>query len=119
MCGMVDIIERAINPCTAFNGTTCIGSGDLKEVALQAKAVIDQHPNASILIFNDLTGGVMDVDFRGNATDVVSRIDGSKAPAAPPRGPGRPKLGVVAREVTLLPRHWEWLATQPGGASVC
>src|SRR3984957_11907417 len=35
-----------------------------------------------------------------------------------PRGRGRPKLGVVAREVTLLPRHWEWLATQPGGASV-
>jgi hypothetical protein len=34
------------------------------------------------------------------------------------RGPGRPKLGVVAREVTLLPRHWDWLATQPGGASV-
>lgn len=33
------------------------------------------------------------------------------------RGPGRPKLGVVAREVTLLPRHWEWLADQPGGAS--
>jgi hypothetical protein len=35
-----------------------------------------------------------------------------------PRGPGRPKLGVVAREVTLLPRHWEWLNAQPGGASV-
>ena len=34
------------------------------------------------------------------------------------RGPGRPKLGVTAREVTLLPRHWEWLAAQPGGASV-
>jgi hypothetical protein len=43
------------------------------------------------------------------------------APSAlpePARGPGRPKLGVVAREVTLLPRHWEWLASQPGGASV-
>ena len=36
----------------------------------------------------------------------------------PPRGPGRPKLGVVAREITLLPRHWDWLAQQTGGASV-
>jgi len=27
-------------------------------------------------------------------------------------------LGVVGREVTLLPRHWEWLNAQPGGASV-
>jgi uncharacterized protein len=25
---------------------------------------------------------------------------------------------VVAREVTLLPRHWDWLAAQPGGASI-
>ena len=35
----------------------------------------------------------------------------------PPRGRGRPKLGVTAREVTLLPRHWDWLAAQPGGTS--
>src|SRR3546814_490284 len=38
--------------------------------------------------------------------------------AEAPRGRGRPKLGVTAREVTLLPRHWDWLAAQPGGASV-
>ena len=38
--------------------------------------------------------------------------------APEPRGRGRPRLGVVAREVTLLPRHWEWLGAQPGGASV-
>ena len=44
---------------------------------------------------------------------------GSSVPAPPTkRGPGRPKLGVVAREVTLLPAHWTWLANQPGGASV-
>lgn len=24
----------------------------------------------------------------------------------------------MPREVTLLPRHWEWLSAQPGGASV-
>jgi hypothetical protein len=40
------------------------------------------------------------------------------AEGAPTRpGAGRPKLGVVAREVTLLPRHWDWLKAQPGGAS--
>jgi len=26
-------------------------------------------------------------------------------------------LGVVSRQVTLLPRHWEWLTDQPDGAS--
>jgi uncharacterized protein len=118
---MHDSIEPAIS-CTAFNGTACIASGDLKAVAVQAKAVIDREPAADVLIFSDLTGGVIDVDYRGTAGEVARRIEASSgasdAPAALPRGPGRPKLGVVAREVTLLPRHWEWLATQPGGASV-
>lgn len=120
--GMNEITERVAIACTAFNGTTCIGSGELKQVALQAKTAIDRGQDALILIFNDLTGAVIDVDFRGTPADVTRRIDTdgqvSNAQAAPPRGPGRPKLGVVAREVTLLPRHWEWLATQPGGASV-
>ena len=44
--------------------------------------------------------------------------DPDPSEADPPRKPGRPKLGVVAREVTLLPRHWAWLNAQPGGASV-
>jgi len=66
---------------------------------------------------------VVDVDLRGGADDVAARLrDTPRAapeePAATTRRPGRPKLGVVAREVTLLPRHWEWLAAQPGGASV-
>jgi uncharacterized protein len=43
---------------------------------------------------------------------------GQASPAPSLRGPGRPKLGVIGREVTLLPRHWDWLASQPGGASV-
>jgi hypothetical protein len=70
---------------------------------------------------------LIDVDFRGTATDVVKRLGVSAPPslvttssaqAEAPRGPGRPRLGVVAREVTLLPRHWDWLNSQPGGASV-
>ena len=119
---MSDILESATIPCTAFKETTCIASGSLKEVALEAKKALDRDQMASILIFDDLTGEVIDVDFRGTTADVGRRLDAraetSNPPAAPPRGPGRPRLGVVAREVTLLPRHWEWLATQPGGASV-
>jgi hypothetical protein len=65
----------------------------------------DNHPQTRA--FDDATGKPIDLDYR------------NVAPAAPaaPRGPGRPRLGVSAREVTLLPRHWEWLAAQPGGAS--
>ena len=65
-----------------------------------------------MLVFEDATGKRVDLDLRGSDEEVAWRL------APPPRGPGRPKLGVVAREVTLLPRHWEWLNAQPGGASV-
>lgn len=115
---MAEIVEPTSIPCTAFAGTTCLGSGDLKDVALLVKSLLDHDDSVPVLIFNDLTGGVVDVDFRGTAADVGRWIELAYRPAPPPRGPGRPKLGVVAREVTLLPRHWEWLATQPGGASV-
>ncbi|WP_201860787.1 DUF2239 family protein [Microvirga soli] len=102
---------------TAFAGTRRIATGDLASVAARAKAVLDQDEGASILVLDDETCRVFEVDFRGTAEDVAKRLEPiSGKPEA--RGPGRPKLGVVAREVTLLPRHWEWLNTQPGGASV-
>jgi hypothetical protein len=116
--------------CTAFEGTRRIASGVLEQVALTTKAVMDRGAGAPVLIFDDRTGEQLEVDFRGTAADVVARLaapTGTNAgagareaePAAEPaRGPGRPKLGVVAREVTLLPRHWDWLNRQPGGASV-
>ncbi len=109
-------------PCTAFGGTVRIASGALRDVALKAKAVIDADATAQILIFDDATAHPVEVDFRGTPTDVLNRLEkdvSAKAePARPRRGPGRPKLGVAAREVTLLPRHWDWLSKQPGGASV-
>ncbi len=108
--------------CTAFQGVTRIASGPLAEVAAKVKAVIDSGEPSTILIFDDVTAEPVEVDFRGSLEDVIARLSerSESVPAAPPeqRGPGRPKLGVVAREVTLLPRHWEWLARQPGGASV-
>jgi hypothetical protein len=109
----------------AFEGERRIGSGELRDVARAAKQTLARYPEASILIFNGNTSALVDVDFRGSIDDVLARIPLPEAPAADedtavaaPRGPGRPKLGVVAREITLLPRHWDWLAQQKGGASV-
>jgi hypothetical protein len=114
--------ERAGARCTAFHGTACIASGELSAVALAAKAVVDEGATSTILVFDDVTGEFVDIDYRGTPADVArrveSRVEGVAGSEETPRGPGRPKLGVVAREVTLLPRHWEWLATQPGGASI-
>lgn len=114
-----------ITACTAFAGTKRLATGALIEVASAASAELKRDAKASILIFDDATARPIDVDLRGSAKDIAKRL----AAIAPeiviptgvelgPRGPGRPKLGVVAREVTLLPRHWEWLAEQPGSASV-
>jgi hypothetical protein len=103
---------------TAFNGNQLLASGDLSAVLAQTKPVIDGGSH-TVLVFNDHTGQPRDFDWRGSIDDVLSRLASDDLPAVPaPRGPGRPKLGVVAREVTLLPRHWDWLASQPGGASV-
>ncbi len=106
--------------CTAFAGPRRIASGALAEVALKAKRIVDQGED--VLIFDDATSQPIEIDFRGSPRDVRERIEaGNPAPQPGPEGPsgpGRPKLGVIAREVTLLPRHWDWLNSQPGGASV-
>ena len=98
--------------CIAFKGTTKIAEGSLLEVALAAKPVVDREGSLPVFLLDAASSQVVEVDFRGEAGDVAQRL------TEPARGPGRPKLGVVAREVTLLPRHWEWLSSQPGGASV-
>ena len=110
----------------AFEDEHRIAAGDLRDVARAAREILDRRKDAAILVFDGVTSGPIDIDFRGSVADVQARLpEIAGAPvtvedAAPsaPRGPGRPKLGVVAREVTLLPRHWDWLAQQPGGASV-
>ncbi|MGQ0684588.1 DUF2239 family protein [Bradyrhizobium sp.] len=113
-----------IQSFTAFVGPRRLISGALAEVALAVKRA--GHPTGSVLIFNDATGRSLDLDLRGSDTEIVARLPRAAPAAEPdaqegssePRGRGRPKLGVVAREVTLLPRHWDWLNAQPGGASV-
>lgn len=127
---------------TAFDGYRRLAAGPLPAVALAIKrAVASDAIGGAILIFDNATGRSIDIDTRGSDDEVAARYAQAATPGEPadanhetasdaastagvdplangPRGRGRPKLGVVAREVTLLPRHWEWLATQRGGASV-
>lgn len=99
---------------TAFAGHQGLAAGDLHKVALAAKAAHDDG-REPILVFDDATGRTVELDFRGSPEEVLARLPVAETPTKP--GRGRPRLGVTAREVTLLPRHWEWLAGQPGGAS--
>ena len=99
-----------------FTPNRRIARGTLREAAIAAHA--NRH-EAGVVIFDETAFSVIDVDLSGSADEVGRRIDSyPKTTATPARGRGRPKLGVVGREVTLLPRHWDWLAQQPGGASV-
>lgn len=109
--------------CTAFSGPQRIASGELRHVAMKAKQAFDLHPERPVLVFDDADGRTVEVPLELPAADLLRllaqpRLAASTDAAPPPRRPGRPKLGVVAREITLLPRHWDWLAAQPGGASV-
>lgn len=99
---------------TLFAGEQRLAAGAPAAVAVAAHAALQGDHEGPVLAFDDLTGRVVDLDLRGAPTEVAARY----APKMAPRPRGRPKLGVVAREITLLPRHWEWLAAQPGGASV-
>jgi len=111
---------------TAFDGPRRVASGSLVEVASAVKEVVDQDGRSPVLVFDDATGRPLDLDLRGTPDQVRERARAQEralacgtdpGTEATPRGPGRPKLGVVSKEVTLLPRHWAWLGAQPGGAS--
>ncbi len=118
--------------CIAFEGTRRIASGRLRHVALRVKERIDAGTRAPVLVLDAATSEPVELDLRGPPEEIARRLDTLEAaasadggsspledgPGSGTRGPGRPRLGVVAREVTLLPRHWEWLREQPGGASV-
>jgi hypothetical protein len=105
------VLMSTVKTYTAFKGSHRFASGSVSEVAL---AIRDAAENVMFLVFDDTTGRPIDVDTRGTIHEVPS----TEETPSEPRGRGRPRLGVVAREVTLLPRHWDWLGSQPGGASV-
>ncbi|KAB0514751.1 DUF2239 family protein [Pseudomonas extremorientalis] len=101
--------------CTAFVRHQRVAAGSYADVATTL-AELDQ-PTGSFLVFDDATGNQVDFPWpAGYAPEPPAQVDVTDEPPAPP-SVGRPKLGVVAREVTLLPRHWEWLGQQRGGAS--
>lgn len=107
--------------CTAFAGPRLMAAGPLRDVAIAVKAHLEAEPETPVLVFDDGTGEVIDLDLRGTPEEILGRLASPRDPAGgkeETRGRGRPRLGVVAREVTLLPRHWDWLNAQPGGASV-
>ena len=97
----------------AFDGPRLLAAGTRGEIALAVKRALEGGAAGPVLAF-DPEGRQVDFDIRGAEDEMLARLE----PPAEPRGRGRPRLGVVAREVTLLPRHWEWLSSQPGGASV-
>jgi hypothetical protein len=96
---------------TAFEGLRKVSAGSAEEVA----DFLKNRPQGEVLVFDDATGRQIDFPFPylGGKPDQIAERQGVE-----PRGRGRPRLGVVPKEVTLLPRHWDWLNLQPGGASV-
>ena len=129
------VTDPLSRPVTAFVGDRLLLAGPLLDVAHAVKREVEAGRDESVLTFDDATGRVIDIDIRGEQPEFLAHLSrsatrlgapvltgGAGTPASPrlaqPRGRGRPKLGVIGREVTLLPRHWEWLNAQPGGASV-
>jgi hypothetical protein len=102
---------------TAFLAGRRLTSGPLHEVAVAVLRAQQAQPEGQLLVFSNASGQSADLDLRGGEEAVAARYTVA-APTPAPKGRGRPKLGVVAREVTLLPEHWDWLAAQAGGASV-
>ncbi len=104
---------------TAFESFQILSSGHLEKVVLKVKIRQKENREARILIFSDSTGNQLDFDLSGTEKEVLERLKiySAKLPIAH-KGAGRPKLGVVPREISLLPSHWEWLSNQSGGASL-
>jgi hypothetical protein len=102
---------------SAFTGDRLLYCGPLGALLRAAKEQFDGDPGAPLLVFEDATGRQIDFDLRGTLDEVLARAAAATAPPPPRTGPGRPKLGVVSREVSMLPRHWEWLEQQPNGIS--
>ena len=116
------VIDTATPSYTSFNGHKRIASGSLTVNALAVKHALASGVPSPLLTFCDQTGQVVDLDIRGSDAEMLARLppegcqlQGNESAlidsreSGEPRGRGRPKLGVVAREVTLLPRHWDWL----------
>ena len=90
---------------TVFIDSNIAAAGTKGDIRNQLQEIAQADLAFLPLIFEDATG--RQVDFNPN----------DEEPPTQKQTVGRPKLGVTAREVTLLPRHWSWLDSQSGGAS--
>lgn len=104
--------------CTAFFGTQKIARGNIVDVIPAVKAFFEKSGENPVLLFDNTTSAPIEIDFRGSTEEILSNISSvSEDSEKKPLNPGRPKLGVISREISLLPRHWEWLSLQQKGAS--
>jgi hypothetical protein len=94
---------------SAFLGEALVARGERETVIRLLEDRYDAADRNAIRAFEDDSGRVTDLDYWDAG-------QGSR-PEPPARSRGRPKLGVTSREITLLPRQWEWLGRQPAGAS--
>jgi len=85
---------------TAFHRFRKLASGSAEELL----SVVKRRPQGEVLVFDDTTGSQIDLDLRGKSRKIAEQHQ-----AAETRGRGRPRLGVIAKEVTMLPQHWDWL----------
>lgn len=108
--------SNAVSSYIAFVGSRVVASGGLAKVLPVLKARFDKDRSELVLIFEVETGRQLDFDLRGTPEEVMARAL-PPSPEEGPRGPGRPKLGVASREISMLPRHWDWLELQPSGTS--
>ena len=91
--------------------------GSLGEVALACFHYLQRDTTGRLAVYDEQDGRVVDLDLSGTEDDVRDRFDETIASGSDTKKRGRPKLGVTSREVSLLPRHWDWLSRQRGGAS--
>ena len=118
-------MDHQTDTFAAFAGVELLAHGPLAIVAAAARQKAQQGGCDRVVVYRDETGRVVEMDFSKPLEEILAAVEPCDAPptdsgegdAQKSPGPGRPKLGVVAREVTLLPAHWDWLASQSGGAS--
>ncbi len=121
----MELTKSTQSKYTAFVDRHIVAAGSLGEVSARIRQTLDERHLARLLIFDDRTGSQVDLDPRDEPEEPVyesaepsENAASEEQDAKPTAKVGRPKLGVVSGEVTLLPRHWDWLKSQPGGASV-
>lgn len=105
-----------------FLGATRITQGARGDVIRTLLSQTQGEDVPPYLVFRVKDGQRVDINLASaaeaaNPQRTRAPVPAAGAPVGSQKARGRPRLGVVGREVTLFPRHWEWLDRQRGGAS--